>query len=508
MGSISQQQGRVMNIAQDVTAPPHSAEAERGVIGSMMDVHEGAIAMAQARSQIEADYFFVPAHQIIFRALCAMRDEGSCIDLITVTQFLRDSGQLDEVGGAAYVTELSTFVPTGANVQYYIDIVRDEYILRETRCGAEIAIQRTSNGHGESSAVLDELESRIASLRSLHSINGAIPQIQDAAELIARPIIVPDDVIKGMLHRGGKLVLGGASKSYKTWLLIELAISVATGSEWFNGYPTKKGRVLYVNFELPQSFFTKRIRTVCDERQLSIEAGMLSLWNLRGRAGDWPRLQVQIASGKFALIIIDPSYKLLLGKDENKTGDISFLLNEMEILAVRTGAAVAFAAHYSKGNQSQKEAIDRISGSGVWARDPDSILNFTRHEQAACFTVEMTLRNHPPREPFVVRWEYPLFNVDATLDPACLKQAGRKEQYHAKDILALIDKPMSATEIVKVAYEESNIPRRRTFELLADLKVSGLLKQPQNGGNMSQSRVRNAEIKCGSHQQFPHQRKP
>src|SRR5207248_2334140 len=147
-----------------------------------------------------------------------------------------------------------------------------------------------------------------------------------------------------------------------------------------------------------------------------------------------------------------------------------------------TGAAVAFGAHYSKGNQSQKETIDRIGGSGVFARDPDTILNFTRHEQANCFTVEATLRNHPPIEPFVVRWEYPLFIADSALDPTRLKQAGRKEQYHAKDVLALVDKPMSATEIVKAAYEEKDIPRRRTFELLADLKASGLLKQPQVRG--------------------------
>ena len=73
------------------------------------------------------------------------------------------------------------------------------------------------------------------------------------------------------------MVLGGSSKSYKTWLLIDLAASVATGSVWFNGYPTRKGRVLYLNFELGASFFAKRVQGVCDERQLRIEPGMLSI---------------------------------------------------------------------------------------------------------------------------------------------------------------------------------------------------------------------------------------
>jgi hypothetical protein len=210
------------------------------------------------------------------------------------------------------------------------------------------------------------------------------------------------------------------------------------------------------------------------------------VWNLRGYAADLSKLLSLLLRGigrdEFVLIIIDPVYKLLGARDENKAGDIASLLNEIEMLAVKTGAAVAFGAHYSKGNQAQKESIDRIGGSGVFARDPDSILSFTKHEEPNCFTVEMTLRNHPPREPFVVKWEYPLFCVDATLDPQRLKLAGRKEQYHAKDLLMLIDEPMSATQIVKLAAQECGMPRRRVFELLAELKDAGLIKQPEKRG--------------------------
>jgi hypothetical protein len=130
----------------------------------------------------------------------------------------------------------------------------------------------------------------------------------------------------------------------------------------------------------------------------------------------------------------------------------------------------------------EKESIDRIGGSGVFARDPDSILNFTQHEQPDCFTVEMTLRNHPPQNPFVVKWEFPLFIVDPTLDPAKLKKIGRAREHHAKEVLELIDKAMSATEIVKAAAEERGIPRRRFFELLAELKAVGLIKQPKPRG--------------------------
>src|SRR5215831_3286104 len=73
-----------------------------------------------------------------------------------------------------------------------------------------------------------------------------LPAIEDGAELLSRPIVLPPDVIEGVLHLGGKMVLGGASKSYKTWALIEVGVSVATGATCLNNFETKKGRVLYL----------------------------------------------------------------------------------------------------------------------------------------------------------------------------------------------------------------------------------------------------------------------
>jgi hypothetical protein len=306
----------------------------------------------------------------------------------------------------------------------------------------------------------------------------ALPAIQDAAALLAQPIVLPPDIIEGIVHLGGKMILGGASKTFKTWLLIDLAVSVATGAVWFNGYPTKRGAVLFVNFELPEPFFWNRIRTVCDERQLTIEPGMLHVWNLRGHILDWAKLQQQIQSGTYILIILDPIYKLLLGRDENRAGDIASLLNELEMLAVRSGAAVAFGAHYSKGNQAQKESIDRIGGSGVFGRDPDTILNFTRHEEEDCFTVEMTLRNHQPQNPFVVRWEYPLFAVDSVLDPNRLKQAGGRPRLATQtQILDLLDeKPLKAVEWQKRAREEFGIASSTFYDMKRDLQERGLIQ--------------------------------
>src|SRR5207253_1267078 len=128
----------------------------------------------------------------------------------------------------------------------------------------------------EPAELLDEIESRTASMRSLNRANAnGLPAIDDAADLVGSNIVLPDDVISGVLHRGGKMVCGGASKSNKTWLLMDTAVSVATGSDWLGNFQTKRGRVLFINLEIQRPFFAKRLRTICEERQLNIENGWL-----------------------------------------------------------------------------------------------------------------------------------------------------------------------------------------------------------------------------------------
>jgi len=114
--------------AQDVhRTPPHSVEAEQGVLGSMLISPRDTI--AECVEKINEEYFYVPAHRTIYDVLVELWNAGQAIDLITFTQVLRDRNLLDSVGGAALVTNLFTFVPTAANVQYYLEIVRDKYIL-------------------------------------------------------------------------------------------------------------------------------------------------------------------------------------------------------------------------------------------------------------------------------------------------------------------------------------------------------------------------------------------
>jgi hypothetical protein len=263
-----------------------------------------------------------------------------------------------------------------------------------------------------------------------------LPEIEDAARLLTEDIELPPELVDGLLHAGSKLILGGSSKSFKTFTLLDLAMSIATGTDWW-GRRTMPGRVLYTNLEIQRPFFARRIQSILAARTIKLSAGELDVWNLRGYAADIndlkPKMLSKMLDRSYALVILDPIYKCLGDRDENKTGDIASLMNELERLAMETGAAVAIGAHFSKGNQAMKESIDRIGGSGAFARDADSILIMTRHAEEDAFTIEATLRNFPPIPPFCVRWKYPVMELADELDPADLKQGGARSKHVPTD---------------------------------------------------------------------------
>lgn len=283
--------------------------------------------------------------------------------------------------------------------------------------------------------------------------NGILPPITNGAALLRQDPKEPPQLIKGLLHQGSKMVLGGGSKSYKTWGLTDLGLSVANGQPWW-GFETTKAKVLYINLEIPEWSFAKRIDEIQISRPELSNLANFDVWNLRGFATAFEEMLSEMcekAGMGYGLIIIDPIYKVYGNRDENSAGDMAQLLNAIDALAVKTGAAVVFGAHFSKGNQAGKESMDRISGSGVFARDPDTILIMTKHEVEDTFTVEPILRNLKPVAPFCVQREHPLMVRNESLDPKKLKKPGFMiEQYP----VGLLLKTLGTDELTNKQWQE------------------------------------------------------
>jgi len=262
-----------------------------------------------------------------------------------------------------------------------------------------------------------------------------------ASYLFASPPSRPPELISGMLYHGGTMLMAGASKSRKTYTLLQQGVAVATGGTWL-GMKCDLAPVLYLNFELQDFAVHDRLRSICDALRIKPPEN-LHLWNLRGvkcsAVGLGQKVPDMIRRLGAKLVILDPYYKVSSqsGKDEISNHEQGELLCALETMCAGPGAALTIAHHFAKGNQSAKNAIDRASGGGVFARWPDVMITMTDHKEEDALTVEMALRNFAPKKPFVMRFEYPLWLLAPELKANELKDAGgRKKEYEEEDTLA------------------------------------------------------------------------
>ena len=248
-----------------------------------------------------------------------------------------------------------------------------------------------------------------------------LPPILKYTEAIKKPEcnVIPEEVICGVLHRGCKMILSAPSKARKSWTMLELGLSVAGGQYWM-GIETIPTPVLYIDFEFLYGLFSERRNKIIMAKygNMDIELPFYELV-LRGYDASFFEIKKHIESfckeKEIGLIIVDPIYKLADDFDENKAKDVAKLLREFEKLASSLNVAIAFAHHFAKGNSSEKGSIDRASGSGVWAREPDAILMVTPLDDEN-YTLEMHLRNFPQKDPIAIYWNDGVWEVNTNID--------------------------------------------------------------------------------------------
>jgi hypothetical protein len=244
----------------------------------------------------------------------------------------------------------------------------------------------------------------------------------------ALPSSPPPVVIQGLLYQGGKLLISAPSKSRKSFLIFELLYCCANGFKWW-GKAVPSGEVLLLNFELMPWEVRARFEMIQASYQLG-NFDRIDVINLRGLQFKYHELAViakDAGSKKYVLTGLDPAYKLLAGLRENDSGDITRLLAAIEAFATELDAAAVITHHFAKGDPTLKVALDRASGSGVWARDPDGLISLTPHRLEDHYTINVDVRSFAKVADFVIRWQHPRFYADSDADPEELRkpQTGR-----------------------------------------------------------------------------------
>lgn len=307
------------------------------------------------------------------------------------------------------------------------------------------------------------------------------------------PPVLDEVLIDGIMRRGDKMCVAGPSKSYKSFSLIQLAIAVACGGKWL-GWKCKQGRVLYINCELRGESFRKRVWEVADKMGCADRTAIsenMDVWNMRGRTQPLEtskdHIIEQAAERCYDIIVLDPIYKLFAG-DENSAQEVSEFMLAMDELAMRLHASIVYCHHHSKGAKGGVSAQDRFSGSGVFARDCDELIDISPLDlkdhsidewgykaTATAWRVETVIRDFEPKYPLDVVFEYPIHHVDETgylsdfslLSPQSVggnKSAVKRREQRDEKIVELEEycaeyyadngAPLSSAEIAKV-FEKS-----------------------------------------------------
>lgn len=212
----------------------------------------------------------------------------------------------------------------------------------------------------------------------IEDLNDELPDPEGLAEYWDNMPDLAPELIQGVLRQGHKMLIAGPSKAGKSFALIEMSIAIAEGVKWLN-WQCSKGRVLYVNLELDRASCLHRFKDVYQAMGLApTHTSNIDIWNLRGKTVPMdklaPKLIRRAHKKDYIAVIIDPIYKVLTG-DENSADQMAHFTNQFDKVATELGVSVIYCHHHSKGAQGGKKSMDRASGSGVFARDPDALID-------------------------------------------------------------------------------------------------------------------------------------
>lgn len=217
----------------------------------------------------------------------------------------------------------------------------------------------------------------------IESVNDDLPDPESLEDVWDNLPELAPCLIDGVLRQGHKMLIAGPSKAGKSFLQIEMCIAIAEGREWL-GWKCTQGRVLYVNLELDRASCLHRFRDVYQALGWKPDnLKNIDIWNLRGKSRPMDKLAPMLirraAKKNYIAIVIDPIYKVITG-DENSADQMANFCNQFDRVCTELGVAVIYCHHHSKGGQGSKKAMDRASGSGVFARDPDAMLDMIELE--------------------------------------------------------------------------------------------------------------------------------
>lgn len=282
--------------------PPQNLDAEQSTLGSMLLEKD---AIYKGAELLRPDDFYREAHRVIFEVVVHLANKGEPVDLITVSEELKQRGMLDKVGGVAYLTQLANFVPTAANVEHYANIVAEKSLLRSIISVATNIVKMGYEGTEEVDIILDRAEKDIFEISQKRNVKGfvslrsilvetfeRIEQLYDSkGGVTGLPTGYPDfDRMTAGLQPSDMIILAARPSMGKTTFALNLG-----------SYASVELKIPVIIFSLEMSKEQLALKLLCSEAGVD---------NQRIRTGtvrddDWPKLSHALGRLSDAMLFID-----------------------------------------------------------------------------------------------------------------------------------------------------------------------------------------------------------
>ncbi len=446
--------------------PPHSLEAEQSVLGAvLLDTH----ALAKAVELVGVEDFYRTAHQQVYRAMLDLSKVGDVIDQLTLTARLKVTGELQAVGGSAYIAELWGNVASAANVGAHARIIKDAAIRRRT-----IAIAQRMQAAAYDDAPLSELAHHAKMFRlplvadaPSHDAPRGIGTFSpiSAPQLFNEPDPVqPTWVWEDFLAAGGLAALVAKPKVGKTTNAYELAVKVAQGLPYL-GRATRRGPVLIVAMEEHRREVKQRLRNLGADQ---LEEIHVHVGPLEHSPDTFHKLTQYIGQHGILLVIFDTLNTFWSVQEENDAVGVTHAIKPILTLARESGAAVLLIHHARK---SGGEFGDEIRGSGALFSLLDVALILKRHEVET--QRKLTTISRYPETPGELIIELREHGHEALGDPASVGKAAKAVNVRA----ALTETPTSAVDLGRRA----GVSRGAVYTYLDQLVAQGHAQRTGTG---------------------------
>jgi replicative DNA helicase len=399
--------------SESLKVPPHSLEAERSVLGGLL---LDATAWDAIADRLSEEDFYRHDHRVLFRAIAELVNRDQPVDLITVTHWLKEHGELDEATIVPYVAELARSTPSAANIRAYADIVREKSVLRQLiAVGTEIADSAFNPQGRDSKTLLDEAEQKV--FRIAEQGSRTRQGFRDIKQLLASTVeridelFEKDEPITGLptgytefdlmtsgLQPGDLIIVAGRPSMGKT----SFALNVAQ-------YAALKKRVAVAVFsmEMPGEQLTMRLLSSLGRiDQQRLRSGRL-------QEEDWPRLSSAVSMLSEVPIFIDDTAGLtpteirararrlkrehdlqlividylqlmqVSGTSENRATEISEISRSLKSLAKELNCPIIALSQLNRSleNRPNKRPImSDLRESGAIEQDADLIVFIYRDE--------------------------------------------------------------------------------------------------------------------------------